>query len=355
MYATKVAKKGYVHSMMHAGFQARLMKARRLEDTERVHVLPPGQPIPIFPIAALPGAPKEWVREAGTYVCPVDVGWGLWFDWTMNDSLNTAVIPSVKGMNPITGRKLEGLQLEQFADKCPKHGKPFAHGRHCEECGYEWPPQNYVCAPNTLWWDGFRQPDGTVRQFFFTDEDKRDIANLVIGKENTVPAFGFAFYRPKTPRTPPPKITRYSGISGQSVGGWDSDYETYDSGSIQVQSLYASNTSADASKSYSSTGLSQKFGGMIRGLDPSYKAKARKAQTAKSVKRSKSVSVGAGAKIHQDLETDSLGLEGWQDKHSAVIRLYFCFEEQFERIVEQGGVKEFKSDDQGYLKDLPVG
>jgi hypothetical protein len=71
--------------------------------------------------------------------------------------------------------------------------------------------------------------------------------------------------------------------------------------------------------------------------------------------KSKDVSVGAGAKIQQDLETDNLGLDGWQDKHTAVVRLYFCFEEQFKQIVENGGVKDLKSNKNGYLDKLPVG
>jgi hypothetical protein len=71
-------------------------------------------------------------------------------------------------------------------------------------------------------------------------------------------------------------------------------------------------------------------------------------------KCSKSVSVGAGARINQELAKDSLGLEGWKDEPEAIIRLYFVFEEQFHEIV-RGGIKELKGDKEGYLKNLPVG
>jgi len=212
-YVQQIAKAGWVSTMEHKGFSASLMKAKRLQDRGAAYGLPQGQEIPVFPISALPGSPDEWVREPGTYVCPVQTDWGIWFDWTGNDAWNTAVAPSVKGMNPITGRKFSGAILEEYVERCPVHDIPFGHNRLCEECGFRWPPQNYVTHESTLWLDGFRQPDGTVRQFFFTEDDKRDIASLVIGNKNVVPAFGFVFYEPKERREMPDYTI--------SVSSWD--------------------------------------------------------------------------------------------------------------------------------------
>jgi hypothetical protein len=121
-------------------------------------------------------------------------------------------MPTVKGMNPVTGQKTEGYGLERYENKCPVHNIDFREGRFCEECNYKWPPQNYVAAPNRLWWDGFRTSDGKVRQFFFTEDLAKSIPENVIGKQNTVPAFGFAFYKTKQTRGNPP-------LSG-SRGGW---------------------------------------------------------------------------------------------------------------------------------------
>ena len=131
-----------LHVMTNNGFFARLMKAPKLSGSG-THALPPGQSIPVYPVDAFLDAPSNWVKGAGSYVCPVESEWGLWFDWTMNDQPNTAVIPSVKDMNPITGQKIEGLALERYTNKCPIHGKAFkGDDRLCEECGYNWPPQN---------------------------------------------------------------------------------------------------------------------------------------------------------------------------------------------------------------------
>ena len=386
-YVRRAGGGSAVLEMNHAGFKAKLMRAERLVG-DKLFELPAGRPISIFPIASLPGSPDGWVREAGTYVCPVDSEWGLWFDWTMNDAVNTAIIPSVKGMNPITSDKLKGFGLEEYSDKCPKHGCALTHGNLCEECGYEIPPQNYVCSPNRLWWDGFRQADGSVRQFFFTDEENRDIASAVIGKENTVPAFGFAYYQPKNPRTPPQSpMTR--GMSFMAGDGVDLQGATLDClytnncSDVNVNTVTVSNSSGNTGPQGGPVGWTEVTGSMgcvesqgtigntgsngtqrgilkenkhsvkIRRVKVSASSQTKKAKS--SIKKSKSVSVAGGARINQELVRDNLGVDGWKEDPSAIIRLYFCFENQFRQIVESGGVKELKNQPEGYLKGLLLG
>jgi hypothetical protein len=184
------------------GFYAQIMKAPRLTG-DHVHSLPPGSPTDIYPVDLFNEPLPHWIKGQGNYVVPVQPDWGLWFNWTRNDTLNTSVMPTVKGMNPVTGQKTEGYGLEKYENKCPVHNIDFKEGRFCEECTYKWPPQNYVAAPNRLWWDGFRTSDGKVRQFFFTEDLAKSIPENVIGKQNTVPAFGFAFYKTKQTRVNP--------------------------------------------------------------------------------------------------------------------------------------------------------
>ena len=292
----KLLEKVWVMTLTNGGYKANLMKAERLVDN-RIHNLPPGKAMMAIPIHCLPGSPDGWVRGPGSYVVEVDAEHGLWFDFTGNDKYNTAIVPTVKGMNPITGLKTEDVGIHQYREECPIHHVPFGHKYFCEECGYKWPAQNYVSHPNVLWWDGFRQTDGSVRQFFFTEEDKRDIASAIIGKKNTVPAFGFAFYRCKNDKSP----------KGMNL------------------------------KRYSSPQAGSNF--------------LKKSQE----RFNKDVSVGAGARISQSLEIDKTPLKEWGDSPESVITLYFVFSEQLEQIVEKGGIKKLESKPEGYLENVSVG
>jgi len=364
-FAKKLAPRGNVEIMEHAGFKARLMRAERLVG-DHTFGLPPGDPVPVFPIAALPAAPEKWNREAGAYICPVSASWGLWFDWTMNEHPNTAILPSVKGMNPITGQKITIVGLEQYKDKCPIHGCDLSHERFCEECGYKLSPQNYVCNPNVLWLDGTRQPDGTVRQFFFTEDEARDVASIVIGKENTVPAFGFAFFRRKHPVVIEKKIIR-----GQDLGfvGHTKYYGTSSSSSSTGGSISSSSDQKFFSplhtpENWDVSGINETVDCLslddesINSLGEPLNVKnivVRRGGVPDNILKSKDVSVGAGAKICQEIEPDPLEIEEWNEKPSAIIRLYFVFEPQFKKMLREGGIKDIIGDDVGFLKNVPVG
>ncbi len=392
-YASQVASekkqtKSIVREMECGGLKASLMQAQRLKG-DGLHGLPPGSKVDVFPIAALPGCPESWVRATGTYICPVDTEKGLWFNWTMNDRYNTAIIPSVKGMNPITGQKIDHIGMEQYINKCPIHGIDFGHDRYCEKCDYKWPPQNYVCYPDTLWWDGFRSSNGSVRQFFFTEDEKRDIASLVIGKENTVPAFGFVFYRTKVQRNiTPPNESRGNILIGSGAWAWKNNAYMdnmkygaggYGAGGSAVKGLSSNHyddaeeimnsiDDGDGSKtaphereafcSVQHLNSSKKYLRSIAEnmVEPKRSSLKYETKTSSSISLSqKEVSVGGGARINQSLSVDPLALDGWCEKETALIRLYFVFEPQFREIVEKGGIKNISGTDTGYLSGLPLG
>ena len=347
--------------MRHNGFSARLMQTPRLKDVGRAYGLPPGNPVPVYPIDALPGCPEDWIHGSGSYICPVDE-YALWFDWTMNDNENTAVIASVKGMNPITGRKLEGLALEKYSEKCPVHNIPFSGDKlFCKECGYKWPAQSYVSYPNTLWWDGFRQADGTVRQFFFTDDEERDVASAIIGKKNTVPAFGFVFYEPKVRRVT--KLARGRGIGGSSIMSFAGFYDSkgtgkkYLNGGPSGQSVISNY--AEISMKHTEDGPNQVYcSNVLRSKSTMDFADQEDCEEKTSSiilpSEEKDVSVGAGAEINQDLRPDNTPLTDWKEEPSSIIRLYFVFRKKFEKIVAKGLV-DLDGNKEGYLKGLPVG
>jgi hypothetical protein len=70
--------------------------------------------------------------------------------------------------------------------------------------------------------------------------------------------------------------------------------------------------------------------------------------------RSAEVGVGAGAKIDQAFDRDAHSIDEWQDKPAGIIRVYFVFQEEFERYVE-AGLNDLSGYKEGYLNGVPVG
>lgn len=230
--------------MEYKGFRAQIMEADRLVGNQ-VHGLPPGSPVEVHSVDEFEEPLPNWINGPGNFVVAVKKDKGLWFDWTSNDQNNTAVLPTVKGMNPISGRRTNGFALERYEVKCPVHDIDFEGVRFCKECGYKWPAQNYIAAPNIAWFDGFFT-NGKVRQFFFTEDMARSIPEHVIGKEDTVPAFGFAFYRTKVYRPSSKFKTRddfdkwYSTININNVYNLKPYYHYWSNGPIGSYGLTGS-------------------------------------------------------------------------------------------------------------------
>jgi len=385
--------------MEYKGFKARIMEAERLTG-EGVHGLPPGYELPSYPADLFEKWPENWMKGPGVFIVPVKPNKGLWFDWRANDPDNTAIIPTVKGCNPITGLQTSGFHLERYETKCPKHSCDFLADRFCPECKYKWPMQDYISV-TPMWWDGFRSDEGSVRQFFFTEDELRDVASALISKENTVPAFGFAFYRPKQWRQvnissnavylnnneslysifnaapvnnsgtvncfsssvmysaasnfsetlTPDK--GYSGPIGASASAsCDVDYEQKTSGGIissgrrsdlkcsSMRSMSKSR-SVESSPNHSERHILISDGGMDSQITP-------------DIKIVKEVSIGAGAKIEQTLKNDPYPLDSWKDTPDAVMTLYFVFQEKFEEL-KAGGLRDLTGIKEGMLANIPVG
>lgn len=345
--------------MEHEGYYAKIMEAERLVG-DQVFDLPPGNALTVYHADSFKVYPENWMKGPGVFVVPVRPNKGLWFDWRDNDQNNTAVIPTVKGCNPITGLQTTGFHLEKYDNKCPKHGCDFKANRFCPECGYEWPDRSYVSG-SPLWWDGW-MCEGAIRQFFFTEEMMRDIATHLIGKENTVPAFGFAFYSPKEPRL---KVTTSQVIFKTS---YPTEYpkqwlprplrKDLMSGPRTTNVFYSSTTGSpnlaecDSFNSIKSDSNLGALESLQRGV--SMELPDTMVDREYSYKPQKEVSVGAGAKIRQELPQDNYPLDSWKDKPDSVMTIYFVFQEEFDAMAA-GGFKDFKDCKDGMLKGLPVG
>lgn len=365
-------------TMEHKGYYAKIMEADRLIG-DHTFGLPPGTPLDIYPADVFKSYPENWMKGPGVFVVPVRPNKGLWFDWRENDPYNTAIIPTIKGCNPITGMQTTGFHLEKYETKCPKHGCDFQVDRYCPECGYKWPDRSYV-SMSPLWWDGWMS-EGAIRQFFFTEDMMRDIASHMIGKENTVPAFGFAFYSPKVKRVKPQEVSYiyhsncFSDVKCASHINYLSSASNISEApstpniigkKIRIRSmskttsmgaLYSSSTFS-AEKSYSPitdgdmcsvTMDALSLGERSKNFSSSIDVQKRSAYVPE-----KEVSIGAGAKIRQELPKDNSPLEDWKDVPDSVMTIYFVFQEEFSKMAS-GGFRDFTDCKDGMLKGLPVG
>lgn len=366
-----------MNTMTYKGYSAQIMEAERLTG-EVAFGLPPGRAIDVYPAENFNIYPENWMKK-GAFVVPVKPNKGLWFNFRMNDESNTAVLMTVKGSNPITGLPSSGFHLDKYIDKCPKHGCDFVSNRFCPECGYKWPDRSYLSG-SPLWWDGW-VCEGAVRQFFFTEDMMLDVATHMIGKENTVPAFGFAFYSPKEKRS----SVSMNDIYHTYLGGQDIKYlvppqnSYYSSGvklsvnhsfdgskllGVRKRSLSSEGKSIGALYSCSSQS-SDSMGVVLDSLKLCENNVNNECFTQGSLDTSmlrsaepftpeKEVSIGAGAKIRQELPEDSYPVDSWKDKPDSVMTIYFVFQEEFNKMAE-GGFKDFKDCKDGMLSGIPVG
>lgn len=343
-------------TMEHKGYYAKIMEADRLIG-DHTFCLPPGTPLDIYPADVFNSYPENWMKGPGVFVVPVRPNKGLWFDWRENDPYNTAVIPTVKGCNPITGMQTTGFHLEKYETKCPKHNCDFQADRFCPECGYKWPDRGYV-SMSPLWWDGWMS-EGAVRQFFFTEDMMRDIASHMIGKENTVPAFGFAFYSPKVKRVKPQEVSYIYHSNCFSDVKYASSATYWSSASNLSENLSYSNKILSRSKTARGITDLERTPTMDalylaeRSIDFSSSEQYSIQQRSVFVPE-KEVSIGAGAKIHQELPKDNSPLEDWKDVPDSVMTIYFVFQEEFLKMAS-GGFRDFIDCKDGMLKGLPVG
>jgi len=370
------------------GFYASVMKAEK--QTSNTSKLPKGVPIPVLPVDYLVNKPDFWIGGEGSYVCPIESDWALWFNWTMNNS-NTAVLSSVKGMNPITGQRINGIGLEKYQNKCPVHNCDFLHGKFCPECNFKWPDQNYISKPNPMYLDGFRSADGTVRQFYFTEDMTKSIPELVIGKEDTVPAFGFCFYKLKKDnrnyesgnrlRDIPkiPVVQNFSSVIGLSrdLSADHVDGRLYTSKALHSKRFRSGgDVLRSANVSYTSSVGEIKYSAPVDSVRAFYSSSCETEYLAENSARSgiicppdssvcfdsavnevnmnAEVGIGAGVQIKQSFISDKREIQDWSEKPAGIIRVYFVFREQFE-MYASSGLRELTGYKEGYLANLPVG
>lgn len=349
-----------------------------------LHALPPHCKVQAYPVDEFPACPENWMHGSGkasSYFVPATVNRGMWFDFTMNSGLSydLAIVVSVQGINPVTGKKVTQLNLEQYREKCPVHNVAFQQDRFCTDCGYAWPAQNYIATTTgqMLWIDGFRNEKGEVRQYIITEDIARGVAAQVIG-DDRVWAIGFAFYLSKEPRKNPvytrgqdwgmhSLLMADSGEYGSDMASLDYDScvsgpsgPTGPSGAVGAYgpcgdgskslSFNMASTQHVNSCSYSKGGMHRELktgGGIIRA-----QSMMAPRTTPAPMTQQKMLEIGAGARINQEIGVDLNPIDYWQAEPIGLIYCNYVDDVMFRQILK-AGQRQMKKE--GALAGLNVG
>ena len=363
-------------------------------------MLPPRNARSAYPVDSYPACPDSWMNGsdiAGSYFVGVEEDEGMWLDFNKCCDLDrdVAVVISVQGVNPITGKKTDTLRLEQYKKKCPIHDIDFQQDNYCPDCDFDWPDQNYLSTAGTplgnLWLDGFRRPDGTVRQYIFTAEEMKGIASQLIGKDK-VYAIGIAFYYSKDKKPKKAEPISYRGSNELVINYWHQDstalYGTsccsmndeidYEqevdlclgedelSRGMTCQSIGSASMGPSASMGELTAGnikheMVQKCSSKSKGIilrDQASKSDIKrdimraKASKPKTVKPVKKLEIGAGALINQKVYRDPKDMDYWEDKPAGMMYINYCDMETCRNIIEAG---EIKKKSEGFMDGLKVG
>ncbi len=381
--------------------------------------LPPRSVKYAYPVDSYPACPDSWMNGseiAGSYFVGVEEDKGMWLDFNPCCHLDreVAIVVSIQGVNPITGQKTDALRLEQYKKKCPIHDVDFQQNNYCTECDFDWPDQNYLATTGTplgnLWLDGFRRPDGTVRQYIFTAEEMKGIASQIIGKDK-VYAIGVAFYYSKEEKPKQIGLSDTRGCGSSAInyhkylpeitdmvfGGSDTlmgdcsdiiiggdvsdDYPMDDdcldfcedfsgghAGDITSSVSYGPSGSASGGemKGFASAtggkGLSgrkgilrsQSIGGIVTPESATGQVanKVTRKQAVKTVRPVKKLEIGAGALIKQKVYRDTRGMDFWEEEPAGMMYINYCDMETLNQILEAG---EIKKKSEGFMDGLTVG
>lgn len=303
---------------------------------DKVYGLPPYNQQKAYRVSDYPEAPRTWPRDeegVGSYFVGVKPNHGMWLDFNGNQqhTHHVAVLLSIQGVNPLTGKSTfaqdGGDTMQQYRSTCPVHNTAFGRDNVCSDCGYSWPPQNYLAGNATpspyFWLDGFRQEDGQVRQYFFTLEQARGIAAQVLGEDRTF-NIGVRFFESREPKppAPPPVYRRPTSWHSEPIYGNASG----------TQRLVL--------------GAQRKLRGAIKGYPYSALESSRGAQL-----ETTSLEVGAGARIHQKVYRDPQGLDFWKSEPSGTLFVNYVPADDLTALLRSNAASTEKS----YLDTLKVG
>lgn len=333
-----------------------------------IHGLPPYAKTSAYLVDDYELCPASWPRSKGltaSYFVGVKENHGMWLDFNrvFAHDHHVAVVVSIQGINPLTGRRTDKLEMERYPDSDAVEEEWLR--------GY----QNYLATSSTpnglMWIDGFRSKDGIVRQYVFTKDESKGVAAQLIG-EDRVFAIGAAFFVSKEPK-PPGERRSWPGVSPYLIDHsfWPSsqphDSVTYGSSlkgigkiSAQARTAYRSFNADNASFLCSASNEAPLSMGEMQSLAGDFGAVGHSGpegvdglhdESLDAAVVSDRLEISAGEQIDQQLWRDHNPLDFWLPEPAGVVVVNYAPQSLVKRILAgaKAKVKE------GFLDQVPVG
>lgn len=285
--------------------------------------LPSYNPVAGHAVDDYAACPETWPRRAGTtgsYFVAVEEGRAMWLDFNVcvTHPYHVAVVVTIQGINPLTGRRTAAPALERYPDD--PSVETWLRGR-----------QNYLSTVGTpvglFWIDGFRAQDGTVRQYVFTADSSRGVAAQLIGVDRVF-AVGAAFFLSRQPK--PVCLATPCGERVSVAGQVPHDSGLMRSYKPASQAWYAAGNSPMTCSTLAANGPVQVF-------------------AASTVRRS--LELAAGEEINQVLYRDPTELDFWQAEPAGLVVVNYAPASQVQDILAGGR----QAPSEGFLNGLTKG
>jgi hypothetical protein len=316
--------------------------------------------------------PDNWEHgssKASSYFVEAKEGCGMWLDFNANKNYeyDIAAVISIQGVNPITGQPTNiPLKLQKYEKQCPLHLEDFAQDRFCNKCGFKWPSQNFISSSGSpsdrFWLDGFRNAEGSVRQYVFTKDTAKGVANAILG-EDKVYAIGVAFYKSKQKKEKLRGLSGFSGYSGASgYSGCSGSLSSFTREMTATYSLPKTqwiNTNSSHNSNYPIIGVGGSSASaysapiqsnVVKEEENTYGTSFMDFDSYSDEKQeSISYEVGAGSKIKQDIYIDRNSLDYWEEAPHGIIYVNYTDSKTMKTILKGGKRKETE---EGFLANI---
>jgi len=303
--------------MKQNDFIVRVHKTDKIDISDKNAPLPPSRGLFDEYRVADHFCPSEWSKD-GVFI-PVEEDQPLWFDF--RGSPESACIPSVQRLNPLTGKPAD---LEEGMTKDPE--------------------QNYMVLPKQRWLDGYAK-GGKVYQFVVTKEG----VGLAVS-EHVLPehmqdshALGFAFFSPKNPKPVPPRPDPVMGSSGINLSGINlisaggsNYYNAEINGALDMGTKNILRSTQNYSAEISCSVDQPTEGCFVAQVVDDNCVKSIDVTEEINEQGLDKASMGMGGRIEQVIEADDNSVDYYKAERSGLLVIYFALPGMFKSIIDKG-------------------